>query len=204
MSHVPTRQSVIRWLADCLFVPLALIYACTGAALGCSGSVSINSGGLPDDPRRAMGTYATPGWYAESRSRVFFSHWLDGDSGISPAAGLALQQAVGTLRCRATITIGPGTAVYNETATEVATGKTMIVSIPGTWSYDALGRMKIDWAAARVTASTFPALPPYSLAAVGKQSQRPNARNVIQSNAAWSILTNVQPGPLDGVFLRVE
>jgi hypothetical protein len=189
-------------LADCLFLPLAVLYTFSAAAFGCSGSVSI--GGTTSDPNRALGTYEIPGTVAESASTVFFGYWLDGDSGIQPSDGQLLQQAVGPVRCRAAITIVPSSILYEETATEIATGRTITVSISGTWRYDGQTRILVDWGAAFVTASTFPSLPPFALATVGLQVQEPQAGDLVFSNSAWNRLTNVAPGPLDATFLRVN
>src|SRR5262245_22837497 len=103
MLHLPSRRSVVRWLADCLFLPLAVVFTIAGAAIGCSGSVTVNS----NDPNRALGTYVVAGAFTESASNVCFGYWLDGDCGIDPMEGQALQQAVRTTRGGARITIVP-------------------------------------------------------------------------------------------------
>jgi len=201
MSHESSRRSFLQWLADCLFLPLAIVYAFSAAALGCSGSVSVGSNS--PDPNRALGTYET-GSFSEAASTIFFGYWLDGDSGIDPEDGEALRQAVGPIRCRARIAIVPSSILYEETATELATGDTITVSLSGTWSYDGQSRLRVDWGAAFVTESTFPTSPPYELAAVGTQIQEPQPGDLIFANSAWSTLTNVVPGPLDGAFTRVD
>lgn len=202
--HEPTSRLFLRWLADGLFIPLAFLYALAGAAFGCSGSVSIGGGTNNPDPNRALGTYEVQGTVAESASTVFFGYWIDGDSGIQPAEGEVLQQAVGPVRTRATITIVPSSILYQETATELSTGRTMTVSISGTWSYDATARLRADWGAAVVTASTFPAPPPFDLATVGTQIQANQLGDIVFADSAWNQLTNVVAGPLDAVFFRVN
>lgn len=202
MPHQPTRRSVLRWLADCLFLPLAIAYTFAAAAFGCSGSVSVSTGGSNTDPNRALGTFSTSVLFTESASSVFFGYWLDGDSGINPVDGQALQQSIGVIRCRATVAIVPTSILYEETATEISSGNSITVSIPGTWSYDAARRIKVNWGAAIVTASTFPTFPPFTVAAVGTQIQRPQPGDLVFANSPWNELTNVGPGPLDGIFLR--
>lgn len=202
MPHEPTRRTILHLLVDCLFLPLAFLYTLSAAAFGCSGGVSI--GGNNTDPNRALGTFEVAGSFPEAASTVFFGYWLDGDSGIDPSDGAALQQAVGPIRCRASVAIVPSSILYEETATELATGNTITVSISGSWRYDGQTRLVVDWGAAFVTGSTFPISPPFDLAAVGTQIQGPQPGDVVFSTSAWSELTNVVPGPLDGVFVRVD
>ncbi len=204
MSTPPhtSRRSFLQWLSDCLFIPLAVVYACSAAAFGCSGSVSV--GGSNPDPNRALGTYEIPGTLPESDSTVFFGYWLDADSGIPPAAGQVLQNAIGPIRSRATITIVPNSILYEETATELATGNAMTVSISGTWSYNGQTRINVDWGAAFVTMSNFPTTPPFALAAVGTQIQEPQTGDLVFANGAWTQLTNVSPCPIGRAFIRVN
>lgn len=199
-----SRRSFLQWLSDCLFIPLAVVYACSAAAFGCSGSVSVGGGGNRPNPNRALGTYEVAGTLAESDSTVFFGYWLDGDSGIPPLAGQMLQNAIGPTRTRASIAIVPNSILYEETATELATGNAMTVSISGTWVYDGETRIIANWGAAIVTMSSFPTTPLFALAAVGTQIQEPQAGDVIFANAAWTQLTNVSPGPIGRAFVRVK
>lgn len=198
--HEPSRRSVLRWFSDGLFISLAFVYAFSAAAFGCSGFVSVNGGTV--DPNRALGTYEIPGTIPESASTIFFGYWLDGDSNIDPADGQAFAQAVGLVRSRAKIAIVPTSILYEETATELATGNTLTVSISGIWVYEGNTRIRVDWGSAFVTASTFPTTPQFALAAVGTRIQEPQAGDLVFSNAAWTQLTNVLPGPLDGKFIR--
>jgi hypothetical protein len=94
--------------------------------------------------------------------------------------------------------------LYEETATELSTGDTITVSISGTWSYDSQSRIRTNWGAAFVTASTFPTGPPFTLAAVGTRIQNAQPNDVIISNSVWSQLTNASPGPLNGAFHRTN
>jgi len=200
MPHEPTRRSALHWLADCVFVPLALLYTLASAALGCS--VSIDNSTI--DPNRALGNYDIPGAINESASSVFFGYWLDGDSGIDAADGQAFQRAIGTTRSRARVSVVPQSILYEETTTEVGTGRTITVSISGTWTYDGNTRLRANWGAAIVTATTFPATPTFALAAVGTRIQDPQPNDLIFANNVWTRLSNVSPGPLDGVFNRVN
>lgn len=204
MPHEPSRRLVLRWLADGLFLPLAMVYALSAAAFGCSGSGSVSIGGGASDPNRALGTYEIRGSFAESDSTVFFGYWLDGDSGIDPADGRAFQLAVGPVQSRASIAVVPNSILYEETATELATGSTITVSISGTWRYDSQTRIRVNWGSAIVTSSSFPSLPRFALARVGTRIQGPQSGDLIFSNDSWGHLTNVVPGPLDGVFFRVN
>jgi len=204
MPHMPARRSILRWLADCVFLPLAIIFTVAGAAFGCSGSASVSTGNNNNHPNRALGTFRVSGSFAESASTVYFGYWLNGNNSIDPAQGQALQQAVGPIQCRATITIVPNSILYEETATETSTGRSMTVSMSGTWSYDGQTRLRVNWGAAIVSASTFSTFPPYTLTAVGTPIQRPQSGDQIFANSAWTRLSNVLPGPLNGVFVRVN
>jgi hypothetical protein len=204
MTLLPSRRLVLRWLADGLFLPLAVIFALAGAAFGCSGSASVSTGNNNNHPNRAHGTYRVSGTFAESASSVYFGYWTNGNNTIDPQQGQALQQTIGTIQCRATITIVPNSILYEETATETSTGRSMTVSMSGTWSYDGSTRLLVNWGAAIVTTSTFSTFPPYSLTAVGTQIQRPQSGDLIFANSAWTRLSNVVPGPLNGVFVRIN
>jgi len=205
MPHEPqefSRRSVLCWLSDAVFLPLALLYTFSAAAFGCSGSIETNN--INQDPNRALGTFEVPSTFTEPTSAVYFNYWIDGDSGISPDAGRVLEQAIGPIRCRARITIVPGSILYEETATETATGRTMTVSISGIWTYDSFTRLRVNWGTAIVTASTFPSTPTFALASVGTRIQQPQPGDIIFANSSWSRLNNVLPGPVDGVFNRTR
>ncbi len=202
MPHRFSRRAILRWLSDSFFLPLAFIYTLSAAAFGCSASIETNN--IPNDPNRALGTYEVPGSISEQASAVFFDYWLDGDSGITPEAGRALEQAIGPIRTRARITIVPNSILYEETATETATGFAMTVSISGTWSYENQTRLRVNWGTALVSTSSFPRTSRFALAAPGTRIQDPQPGDLVFSNSAWSRLSNVLPGPLDGVFNRVR
>ncbi len=203
MTHQRIAPSIGRLLSDGVFVPIALIYAIAAAAFGCSGSgsVSINSGTA--NPNRALGTYRIPRAFGESESRVFFGYWLTGDNDIEQANATAFQSAVATIGNTATVTIVPNSILYEETAVELYSGRLVTVSISGTWSYENLTRMRVNWGSSFVTASTFPADPPFDVAVVGTLINGPQPGDfVFANNVNWTQLTSVAPGPLDGVFVR--
>jgi hypothetical protein len=203
MPHDSAGRSFARLVSDCIFVPLALVYSLAAAAFGCSGSVSVGNS-PPPDPNRALGTFEIAGTVPESESTVFFGYWIDGDSGIPPIDGFALRDLIGPVLTDASISIVPNSILYEETATEIATGHAMTVSISGTWTYDGQSRISVNWGNAIVTESTFPATPPFALAAVGTQLQAPQSADLVFANGAWTQLTNVAPGPMDVAFVRVN
>ena len=196
------HRSVVRVMADGLFLPLALIFALAAAAFGCSGNVSINSG--TDDPNRAHGVYRTSEVFPETESRAFFGYWLNGDNNITVAQGEALRDAIGLLRNTATVTIVPGSILYEENAVELGTGRAITVSISGTWSYQTSTRIRVNWGSTFVTQSTFPSSPPYQVANSGTRIEGPQSNDVIFSNSNWTTLRNIGPGPLDGTLSRVN
>ena len=202
MPHNTMRRSVVRVMADGLFLPLVLIYALAAAAFGCSGSVSINSG--TDDPNRAHGVYRTPGVFQESESRAFFGYWLNGDSNITVAQGEALRDAIGLIRNTATVTIVPGSILYEENAVELGTGRTITISISGTWSYQSSTQIRVNWGSTFVTQSGFPSGPPYQVANSGTRIEGPQSNDIVFSNSNWTSLRNIGPGPLDGIVTRVN
>ncbi|MBL9148178.1 MAG: hypothetical protein JNM94_05730 [Phycisphaerae bacterium] len=205
MTTAPTsaRPPLARLLSDCLFVPLAVLYSFAAAAFGCSGSVSVG-GNTPPDPNRALGTYEIAGTVPETESTIFFGYWIDGDSGIPPFSGQTLRNAIGPVLTDASISIVPNSILYEETATEIATGNTLTVSISGTWAYDGDTRITVNWGNAIVTDSTFPTTPTFALIAVGTQIQAPQASDLVFANGAWNQLSNVAPGPMDVSFVRVN
>jgi len=195
-------KSIAGLLSDCVFLPLALIYTFAAAAFGCSGSVSVSSGA--DDPNRALGTYQVPGTFGESASAVFFGYWLTGDNNIELDDAEALRDAIGTIQNTAKVTIVPGSILYEETAVELASGRTITVSISGTWTYSARTRLIVNWGAAFVTGTTFSPSPPFDIATVGTRINGPQPNDTVFSANNWNQLSSVVPGPFNSVFIRVD
>lgn len=206
MSQRNIARSLASLLADGLFIPLAFLYALAAAAFGCSGSVSVNSGGgggVPVDPNRALGTYEIEGLFGEAESQSFFGYWFDGNNNISTPAAQAFRAAMIPIENAASVTIVPSSILYEETAVSLNTGQLVTVSISGTWSYDGQTRIRVNWGSAFVTASTFPSNPPFDVATVGTFLDGPNPGDIIfANNINWIELTSVEPGPFNGVFIR--
>jgi len=202
MHQNTMNRSVVRVMADSLFLPIVLIYALAAAAFGCSGSLSIS--GSTHDPNRAHGVYRTSEVFNEAKSRAFFGYWLNGDNDITWAEARALQTSIGLIRNTATVTIVPGSILYEEQAVEIGTGRTITIAISGTWSYQGGTRMRVNWGSAFVTQSTFPTTPPYHVAISGTRIEGPQNNDIIFANRNWTTLRNIRPGPLDNAVSRIN
>jgi hypothetical protein len=204
-SQQRTRHSLFFLLANGLFIALALAYAFATTVFGCSGGVSVGGGTNPppDDPNRALGTYRVSTSFSDAESRIFFGYWFTGDNDIPLTEAQAFRSAMIPIENTARITIVPSSILYEETAVSLDTGQLVTVSLSGTWAYDGQVTIDVDWGSAFVTASTFPDAPPFQVAAVGTLIDGPSPGDVIfADDVSWGELTNVEPGPLDGVFVR--
>lgn len=204
---IADRQSdraVIAVLVNALFIAFALAFAAATTAFGCSGSVSSGGGTTPpDDPNRALGTYRISSTFNDSESRIFFGYWFSGQNGISAPAAQAFKEAMVPIENTARVTIVPSSVLYEETAVSIATGQIVTVSVSGTWNYESQTSIQVDWGSAFVTASTFPTTPPFDVATVGTLLEGPMPDDIVfAGNATWIELASVQPGPLDGAFIR--
>ena len=198
-------RTILALLGNALFIGLALAYAGTTTAFGCSGSVSSGGGGTtpPNDPNRALGTYRVSGTFNESQSRIFFGYWFSSQNNISIPEAQAFRAAMIPIANTARVTIVPSSILYEETAVSVDTGQLVTVSISGTWAYESLTTIQANWGSAFVTASTFPTTPPFQVATVGTLLEGPMPNDIVFApTSAWGQLESVEPGPLDGIFVR--
>lgn len=194
-----------RPTSDRIWFVLLFILATVPLAFGCDGGGSSGSGSN-SNPNRAHGVYRSVE-FPTSNSLVFFSAFRGSGSELEWQDVQKIEDAVRPLRITATLTVTPGSIMYEERAVEQGTGRTITVRRSGQWIYSSLSRCIVaDWSSMFITGSTFPRSPPYDILRPGVLLSGPQRDDLICFDDNWTSVAgrSIYDGPFSVRFFQID